>query len=140
MGGVMRLLSAGEERVRHTFTPSTSWQHTCTPNFKATTDDNNVQFGVAAGTGSYLVDNLTIEPQRGFVNEAGIDRPGADIRYLDLSAADPLLCEDACANEPACVAFTYVAPSQQAPLARCWLKNAVPAASPLSTCQSGYLQ
>lgn len=140
MGGVMRVLSTGQERVRHTFTPGTSWQHTCTPNFRVTTDDNNVQFGVSAGTGSYLVDNITVEPQRLFVNEPGIDRPGSDFSNFDLTAADPLLCEDACANASACVAYTYVAPGQQGPSARCWLKNAVPPSYPLSTCQSGYLQ
>ncbi|WP_164008302.1 PAN domain-containing protein [Pyxidicoccus trucidator] len=140
MGGVMRVLSTGAERVRHTFTPTSTWQRTCTPNFKVTTDDNNVQFGVSAGTGSYLVDNLTIEPQRGFVSEPGIDRPGSDLANFDLPATDPLLCEDACANNSACVAYTYVAPGQQGALPRCWLKNAVPAPYPLSTCHSGYLQ
>nr|WP_256434359.1 PAN domain-containing protein [Myxococcus sp. CA033] len=134
----MRVLSTGEERVRQTFTPGASWASACTPSFRAKTDDNNVQFGVTSGTGSYLVDNIAIQDQPRFTVEPGIDRPGSDIRFFNMPVADPVLCEDACANEAGCLAYTYVAPGIQAVQARCYLKNAVPMTYTNSGCHSGY--
>ncbi|QSQ11001.1 PAN domain-containing protein [Myxococcus landrumensis] len=139
VSGVMRVVSLGEERVRHNIPAGTAWSRTCTPSFRPKTDDNNVQFGVTSGTGSYLVDNIAIVDEPRFVNEPGIDRPGQDIRSFDLFVADPVLCEDACANENGCVAYTYVEPGHQGVNARCWLKSAVPAtAYSTSWCHTGY--
>ncbi|MFY2562425.1 PAN domain-containing protein [Corallococcus terminator] len=138
MGGVMRVVSSGEERVRQTFSPGASWASACTPSFRAKTNDNNVQFGVTSGTGSYLVDNIDIQDQPRFTVEPGIDRPGSDIRFFNMPVADPVLCEDACANETGCLAYTYVAPGIQGVQARCYLKNAVPTSYAFSGCHSGY--
>ena len=46
--------------------------------------------------------------------------------HFNLHAADPGLCEGACAKDPKCRAFTYVHPGVQGPKARCWLKHGVP--------------
>ncbi|AGC42351.1 hypothetical protein MYSTI_01002 [Myxococcus stipitatus DSM 14675] len=137
--GVMRVVSTGEERVRQDIAAGSAWSRTCTPSFRAKTDDNNVQFGVTSGAGSYLVDNIAIVEEPRFISEPGVDRPGQDIRSLDLLVADPVLCEDACANESGCVAYTYVAPGHQGVNARCWLKSALPATSySTSWCHTGY--
>jgi hypothetical protein len=72
---------------------------------------------------------------RGF--EPGVNRPGSDYRSFDLPTPSPEMCRDACRNESACLAFTYVNPGVQAPNARCWLKNAVPQPVPNGCCTSG---
>ena len=69
--------------------------------------------------------------------EPGVDRPGSDYRNFDLDETRPELCQQACANEATCRAFTYVKPGVQGPKARCWLKNAVPAPKPSDCCTSG---
>jgi hypothetical protein len=60
--------------------------------------------------------------------EVNIDRPGADYTNFDLPAANPNICENECAADSACVAWSYVRPGFQGPNARCWLKNDVPEA------------
>jgi hypothetical protein len=69
--------------------------------------------------------------------EINIDRPGSDYRSFDLASPQPEVCRDTCLMEPQCVAFTYVNPGVQGPSARCWLKNAVPQATPNTCCVSG---
>jgi hypothetical protein len=69
--------------------------------------------------------------------EANTDRPGLDYRSFDLPAANPALCEKTCAQEVQCKAWTYVKPGVQGPKARCWVKNAVPAAKRDACCVSG---
>jgi len=69
--------------------------------------------------------------------EANTDRPGLDYRSFDLPAADPKLCQDACAGEANCRAFTYVRPGVQGPGARCWLKSSVPNPVSNNCCVSG---
>jgi hypothetical protein len=69
--------------------------------------------------------------------EHNVDRPGSDIRNFDLPRADPDLCQRACADNPACRAFTFVRPGVQGPNARCRLKNDVPRAVPNGCCVSG---
>jgi len=61
VGGVLRVVSGGVERSRVTFAPGASWGRTCTTTFTTPSSDTNLQMGVAWGTASYLVDNLTIE-------------------------------------------------------------------------------
>ena len=70
--------------------------------------------------------------------EAGTNRPGQDYRNFDLPAADPGLCQNACAGDSRCRAWTYVKPNTvQGPHPRCWLKDKVPAAVPNDCCVSG---
>ena len=69
--------------------------------------------------------------------EPRTDRPGSDYRSFDLPSPRAELCRDACWREPQCRAFTYVNPGVQGANARCWLKNAVPAARPDGCCLSG---
>lgn len=69
--------------------------------------------------------------------ESGTDRPGMDYNNFDLPSASPSLCQQACNDDPVCRAFTYVKPGVQGPSARCWLKNAVPDATPSECCASG---
>ncbi len=69
--------------------------------------------------------------------EQDTDRPGANLRVLDLDKADPQLCAEVCQANPQCRAYTYVKPGVQGPKARCWLKSSVPAAKPNRCCVSG---
>lgn len=68
---------------------------------------------------------------------AGVNLPGADYNDFDLPAANPKLCSDNCAGDPACQAWTYVNPGIQGAQARCYLKNAIPAQVANSCCISG---
>lgn len=70
--------------------------------------------------------------------EWNTDRPGSDFSNFDLPAANPKLCQDACAANPKCKAWTYVKPNTvQGPRPRCWLKYAVPQARSNNCCVSG---
>ena len=70
--------------------------------------------------------------------EWGIDRRGGDYSDFDLPEADPVLCQNACAKDPQCKAWTYVKPDTlQGPLPRCWLKNTVPPPIQHDCCVSG---
>jgi hypothetical protein len=71
------------------------------------------------------------------VLEVNVERPGSDYRSFDLAAPRPEECRDTCMVEPRCFAFTYVNPGVQGPNARCWLKNAIPTATPNACCVSG---
>jgi len=66
-----------------------------------------------------------------------INLPGMDYRNFSLPSPDPKLCEQACSDDPKCMAFTYVKPSIQGREARCWLKSEVPRAVRDSCCVSG---
>lgn len=57
--------------------------------------------------------------------EVGIDRKGGENNYkdFDLPSANAQLCEDMCASDGQCKAWTYVSPGNQGNNARCWLKN-----------------
>lgn len=66
------------------------------------------------------------------------DRPGLDFENFDLPAANAYLCEDKCASDPKCKAWTYVKPNTiQGPNPICWLKYAVPKPKPNNCCISG---
>lgn len=69
--------------------------------------------------------------------EFDTDRPGFDFQNFDLGAADYSLCAQACNSDDRCEAWTYVKPGIQGPMARCWLKTAVPAAIASNCCISG---
>jgi hypothetical protein len=69
--------------------------------------------------------------------ERDTNRPGNDYTHVDLAAPEPERCARACEVDARCRAFTYVAPGIQGPAARCWLKDAVPAAHPDRCCVSG---
>mgnify|MGYP000745995732 CR=1 FL=1 len=68
--------------------------------------------------------------------EKGFDRPGSDYRNFPFDAG-PERCQQACAEDPNCKAFTWVRPGVQGPQARCWLKSAVPTAVANANCVSG---
>jgi hypothetical protein len=63
------------------------------------------------------------------------DRAGSDYRSFDV--ANPGECQLACNQQRTCRAWTYVRPGAQGSQARCYLKNAVPPATPNTCCISG---
>jgi hypothetical protein len=69
--------------------------------------------------------------------QANRDRPGSDFNNIALAVADPALCQNACNSVAQCLAWTFVKPGVQGPNARCYLKNAVPAAVVNNCCVSG---
>ncbi|WP_206530111.1 PAN domain-containing protein [Nordella sp. HKS 07] len=69
--------------------------------------------------------------------EWNTDRPGNDIRDLDLRAPDFNLCRQACEKNASCKAWTYVNPGVQGPQARCYLKSPAPAKVANNCCVSG---
>lgn len=69
--------------------------------------------------------------------EWGTNRYGQDYKGFELEAADPKLCQTACANESMCKAWTYVKENVQGPKPRCWLKHSIPSPSADSACVSG---
>jgi hypothetical protein len=71
--------------------------------------------------------------------EWNTDRLGLDYNVFELQTPDPALCQDACATDRRCMAWTYVQPNTfQGPQARCWLKQALPPPSYNPSCVSGY--
>jgi hypothetical protein len=70
----------------------------------------------------------------------GQNRPGSDIRSIELSQARASWCGYYCAQDARCRAWTYVPPGVQAAGAMCWLKGAVPAAVPAAGMTSGVIQ
>lgn len=70
----------------------------------------------------------------------GQDRPGSDIRSIELSQARPSWCGYYCSQDAQCRAWTYVPPGVQAAGAMCWLKNAVPAAVAAPGLTSGVIR
>lgn len=72
--------------------------------------------------------------------ESNVDRPGMDIRSINLPAgAHPSACRNACLREPGCRAWTYVRAGVQGPQPRCWLKSGVPRARRSNCCTSGVI-
>lgn len=69
--------------------------------------------------------------------EHDTDRPGSDIRTIEVAAGDIYACQAACQSEPACRAWTYVKPGIQGRAAKCWLKNGVPGPRQNTCCVSG---
>lgn len=69
--------------------------------------------------------------------ELGVNRPGMDLKNLELAEARSELCRAACIDERGCEAYTYIKPGVQGPQAHCWLKSDVPNAVADSCCISG---
>jgi hypothetical protein len=78
-----------------------------------------------------------VKPQLPPGFEVNTDRPGKDLKVLELPQPNPELCRDACQEEAACKAFTYVKPGAQVPGPRCHLKSEAPPAQPSDCCASG---
>lgn len=57
--------------------------------------------------------------------EHNIDRPGYDLRSIQLSAPDYQQCLAECVRDLQCKAWTYVKPGVQSQFAICWLKYSV---------------
>jgi len=77
--------------------------------------------------------NMLLGPQQG-----NTDRPGADIANFVPPAANPTMCETACAGNVSCKAWTYVAPNTtQGPQPHCWIKSGIPLQQASSCCISG---
>lgn len=70
--------------------------------------------------------------------EASTDRPGLDLANFPLPEANPAICQERCAANSACAAWTYVAPNTgQGPAPICWLKHGIPLSGPNKCCTSG---
>ncbi len=68
--------------------------------------------------------------------EPDTDRPGA--AYRSFSAESPEVCQEACAEDPDCKAYTYVKPDRiEGTPGRCYLKSAVPDPVGNDCCVSG---
>jgi hypothetical protein len=77
--------------------------------------------------------NMLLGPQQG-----GTDRPGMDTVNFVPPAANPTMCETACAGNATCKAWTYVAPNTtQGPQPRCWIKSGIPLQNANNCCISG---
>lgn len=68
--------------------------------------------------------------------EPDAERPGMDYDSFELSADEPKQCQNACAMDTKCKAYTYVKPGIQGK-ARCYLKNGVPSSRKNNSCISG---
>jgi PAN domain len=71
----------------------------------------------------------TFEPQT--------DLPGFDYRNFDLPRPRPRLCQEACAGDAQCHAWTFVQTGILGPLASCWLKTGTAEKRTNACCISG---
>ncbi len=69
--------------------------------------------------------------------EYDTDRPGKDYRDFELAEARVEACQDECARDAPCKAFTYVRPGYQGAKAKCLLKSAVVDSKSDVCCVSG---
>lgn len=69
--------------------------------------------------------------------EQNTNRLGSDYRNFAQPFHNLDVCRQACVKDAKCVAYTYVKPGFQGPVAHCWLKSAVPAAQANDCCVSG---
>ncbi len=81
------------------------------------------QLLVAALLGSAL--HMTSAPGLAFT--LNTDRPGGDFTSSDVPGNDPRICAFRCEIEGQCLAWSYTPPGVLQPVARCTLKNTVPA-------------
>jgi hypothetical protein len=65
------------------------------------------------------------------------DFTGDDIEWFDLPRPWIELCRQACVNNNACRAWTYLKPDERGPLASCWLKSGPGQATSNPCCTSG---
>ena len=68
--------------------------------------------------------------------EPGTDRPGLDYKRLEIDGG-PEACQNACASEARCQAYTWTRPGVHGPKAVCWLKYGVPSPTSNANCVSG---
>ena len=68
--------------------------------------------------------------------EPGTDRQGLDYKSFEIEGG-PEVCQNACAREARCQAYTWVRPGVQKPKAVCWLKDGVPSPTGNADCVSG---
>jgi hypothetical protein len=69
--------------------------------------------------------------------QPGTDRMGADYKSFDVTAADPQVCRQACADDAKCMSYSYVQPGVKGPAAVCFLKSKVVPAVASDCCTSG---
>lgn len=67
--------------------------------------------------------------------EDNTDRPGADFGHFEVAKASE--CQAFCRKDTRCKSWTYVRPRVHGPSAVCYLKNAMPPATPNNCCISG---
>ncbi len=67
--------------------------------------------------------------------EDNTDRPGADFGHFEVTRASE--CQAACRKDTRCRSWTFVRPRVQGVRAVCYLKNAMPPATPNNCCISG---
>jgi hypothetical protein len=81
-----------------------------------------------------------MEPRSGEI-EYSIDRAGGDYRWFE-TTPDPKgkACAEACHAEAKCRAWTYRRPGYGAPVARCFLKEAIKPPHPRPCCISGVVR
>ena len=96
--------------------------------------------GTKMDRGNVRIDRDFNEPRtdarpRGWA-EPDTDLPGFDYKNFWLSGGSEE-CQEACANDPLCKAYTYVRPSRQKKQARCFLKSRVPPPVKNPCCISG---
>jgi PAN domain len=73
--------------------------------------------------------------------EPNVNRWGSDYRSFEPETPDARLCQKACIDEVACLAWTYDQPgASPAKHGKCWLKHAIPAAARNSCCTSGIVR
>jgi hypothetical protein len=65
------------------------------------------------------------------------DMTGFDYRHFELPKPRPRLCQEACFNDEACRAWTFLREGLLGPLAICWIKSGTPVPRPDSCCVSG---
>lgn len=69
--------------------------------------------------------------------QEGWDHPGHDYTSFPLPEANPKICWTQCIQDDRCVAWTYVKPGVQGPMAACWLKDGWPQPVASDCCTSG---
>ncbi len=67
----------------------------------------------------------------------GVERPGAAYEVLKIEPPSAQSCQQACLEDPRCMAYSYVKPGFQGNKARCWLKESVTPSWSSECCVSG---
>lgn len=97
--------------------------------------DISISYSGATRTASLSVIPISTEDPAAEFYMEGTDLPGGDYSVVDVNYTDPHVCQQACADDPRCVAYTYVL---RPPLVgSCCLKSIVPTPVASSTCTSG---
>jgi len=69
--------------------------------------------------------------------QTAFDRPGGDYLNVSVASGDPEDCALLCERDRRCRAWSFNYPDVADGVARCWLKNTVPARAPGSCCVTG---